>query len=207
MIYNDIKKILIIFFLLFNFFFINYVFSSENDKNTKIREYIQNDKVNITFYDSNEFSKIAKFYKKIDFSPKKISHRKIFDSLYFFDFDHKLINSIINFKVTFNKNWKIYFVRKDVDIKNLERNIKYIPFYLFFKLQSQEFIELNENFHLKTANNFNNWYIDEKIKNYETTLGIIYFIEHERIKTIFFISSFSILIIFLLFSIRGKLEK
>ena len=57
---------------------------------------------------------------------------------------------------TLSKNWKIYFVRKDVDIKNLERNIKYIPFYLFFKLQSQEFIELNEIFNLKTANNFNN---------------------------------------------------
>ena len=159
MVYNNIKKIVIIFFLLFNFFFINYVFSSENDKNTKIRKYIQNNKVNITFYDSNEFSKIAKFYKKIDFSTKKISYRKIFDSLYFFDFDHKLINSVINFKVTFNKDWKIYFVQKDVDIKNLEWNIKYIPFYLFFKLQSQEFIELNDNFHLKTANNFNNWYI------------------------------------------------
>jgi hypothetical protein len=207
MVYNNIKKIVIIFFLLFNFFFINYVFSSENDKNTKIRKYIQNNKVNITFYDSNEFSKIAKFYKKIDFSTKKISYRKIFDSLYFFDFDHKLINSVINFKVTFNKDWKIYFVQKDVDIKNLEWNIKYIPFYLFFKLQSQEFIELNDNFHLKTANNFNNWYIDETIKNYETTLGIIYFIEHERIKTIFFISFFSMLIIFLLYSIRSKLEK
>jgi len=47
----------------------------------------------------------------------------------------------------------------------------------------------------------------EKIKNYETTLGIIYFNEHERIKIIFFISFFSILIIFLLFSIRSKLEK
>ena len=118
-----------------------------------------------------------------------------------------LINSIINFKVTFNKNWKIYFVRKNVNINNLERNIKYVPFYLFYKIQKQEFIELNENFHIKTVNNFNNWYIDEKINNQETSLGIIYFTEYERTKNIFFISFFLILIIFLLFSIRRKIER
>jgi len=197
-------RILIFKYFLYFLFLTTNAFSSEI-QNLKISKAIKNNKENIVIYDLRDFSKIEK--KKIDLNPKKISYQKKFDSLYFFDFNYKLINSIINFKVTFNKNWKIYFIRKDVDIKNLERNIKYIPFYLFFKLQSQEFMELNENFHLKTANNFNNWYIDEKIKNYETTLGIIYFNEHERIKIIFFISFFSILIIFLLFSIRSKLEK
>jgi hypothetical protein len=197
-------KILIFKYFLYFLFLTTNAFSSEI-QNLKISKAIKNNKENIVIYDLRDFSQIEK--KKIDLNPKKISYQKKFDSLYFFDFNYKLINSIINFKVTFNKNWKIYFIRKDVDIKNLERNIKYIPFYLFFKLQSQEFMELNENFHLKTANNFNNWYIDEKIKNYETTLGIIYFNEHERIKIMFFISFFSILIIFLLFSIRSKLEK
>ena len=95
MIFNYVNKISILFFL-FIFFFISDLFSSENDKNIKIRKYIQNNKTNISIYEPSEFSKIEKYYEKINLSSKRIIYKKIFDSLYFFDFDHKLINSIIN---------------------------------------------------------------------------------------------------------------
>jgi hypothetical protein len=182
-------------------------FSNENNETTRIKDYIKNNKSNIAIYNADEFSKIEKNYNKINLSKKNFIYKKISSDFYIFDFHPGLINSIINFKVSYNKNWKIYFVLSNINAKTIEWSIKYVPLYLHIKLKQKEFIELNENFHIKTTNEFNTWLIDESLKNYDLSLGIIYFTEYENVKIIFLISIISIFVILVLFFIRRKFDK
>jgi hypothetical protein len=68
-------------------------------------------------------------------------------------------------------------------------------------------MEMNDNFHIKTTNEFNTWLLDESLKNYDVSHGIIYFTEYENAKIIFLISIVSIFIILILFFVRGKFDK